>query len=90
MPKKPSAKDQRRLLGGAVRVIREQARQMKQDECAQLAGMHPSMLSRLESGTAYASLEAMCRLAGALQVDLDAISYPVHTVYIAADGKDAA
>lgn len=58
---------------------------MKQDELAQKAGIHPSMLSRYETGTAYASLDAMYRIAAALGVNLDDISYPVHVVYVVAE-----
>lgn len=94
MPKKPnrkpSAKDSRRLLGPAVKLIREDLRHMSQDALAQAAGINPSTISRYENGTAFASLENMCRIAAVLQVDLDAISYPVHTITVPAEREPAA
>lgn len=88
--RKPSAKSTRRLLGGAVRVIRDDLRKMSQDELGRRTGLNASTVSRYESGTAFASHEAMCKIAAALEVNLDAISYPVHTVTVVADTEDAA
>jgi len=88
--RKPSAKDTRRLLPGALRVIRNDLRKMSQDDLAQAAGLNPSTVSRYENGTAFASTDAMHRIAEALGVDLDTISYPVHTVYVTADADAVA
>lgn len=89
--RKPSAKDSRRLLGGALRIIRSELRHMTQDDLALKAGLESgATISRYESNTAYASLEAMCRIAAALGVDLDDISYPVHTVVVVAPNESVA
>jgi transcriptional regulator with XRE-family HTH domain len=87
--RKPSAKDERRISGDALRVIRSELRQMSQDDLAQAVKMNPSTITRYEKGTAYASREAMFALAAALRVPLDAISYPVHTVYVPVPAEDA-
>lgn len=65
---------ERRLLGGAVYRIR-QAKQIKQDPLAQAAGIHPAYLSNLERSKRQPSLDLMRRLADALEVDLDDITY---------------
>lgn len=65
---------ERRLLGGAVYRIRA-ARKVKQDTLAQAAGIHPAYLSNLERSKRQPSTELMRRLADALEVDLDDITY---------------
>lgn len=88
--RKPSAKDTRRILGPALKLIRDDLRKMSQDDLAQAIGANPSTISRYENGTAFASNEAMYAIAAALRVHIDAISYPVHTVYVQAENEPAA
>lgn len=93
MPKKPatiSAKDHRRLLPDAVKLVRSELRHMTQDSLAQAVGLDPSLISRYEKGTAFASYDAMYKIAAALGVSIDAISYPVHWVYVPSDSEPAA
>lgn len=74
---------ERRLLGGAAKRIRE-AKRIKQDTIAQAIGVHPAYLSNLERGKKQPSLDLQTRLAGALAVDLDDITY-LTCVYEVAD-----
>jgi transcriptional regulator with XRE-family HTH domain len=78
----------RRILGGAVRQLRI-AKQIKQDELATACEMHFSYLSKVETGKRQPSTEAMLRIAQALGVGLDDISY-VTPVYILDDNGVAA
>lgn len=81
-------RNERRLLGGAVRRIRE-ARQLKQDELATAAGVHFAYLSNIERSVKQPSLDVMCRLANALGVDLDDISYQA-VIYVITDSEAVA
>jgi transcriptional regulator with XRE-family HTH domain len=73
-------RNERRLLGGAVRRIRE-AKGIKLDELATAAAVHFAYLSNVERGKRQPSLDLMCRLATALAVDLDDISY-IAAIYL--------
>lgn len=73
----------RRLLGGAAKRIRE-AKQLSQDAVATGAGINFAYLSKIERNIQQPSVEVMCRLANALGVDLDDISY-MTTIYVVPD-----
>lgn len=73
----------RRLLGGAAKRIRE-AKHKSQDAVATSAGINFAYLSKIERNLQQPSLEVMCRLANALEVDLDDISY-LTTIYVIPD-----
>jgi len=83
----PSPRNECRILGGAVRRIRE-AKSVTQDALATKAEIHFAYLSNIERGHKRPSLEVIARLANALEVDLDDISY-MATVYVIADTEDA-
>lgn len=74
-------RNERRILGGAVRCIRD-LKQIKQAELATTAGaflesgkLHFAYLSNIENGKKQPSAEVIAALANALKVDIDAISY---------------
>lgn len=70
----------RRLLGGAAKRIRE-AKKLSQDVVATSTGINFAYLSKIERSVQQPSVEVMCRLANALGVDLDDISY-LATIYV--------
>lgn len=76
-------RNERRLLGGAVKRIRE-AKGIKQDVLATDAGIHFAYLSNLERGKKQPSVAVMAGLANGLGVDLDDISY-MAVVYLVAE-----
>lgn len=76
-------RNERRVLGGAVMRIR-QAKKVKQDTLAQLAGIHPAYLSNIEHGNKQPSLDVMAKLANGLEVDLSDITY-VANVYVVSE-----
>lgn len=78
-----TVRNERRILGGAVKRIRE-AREIKQDALATTAEIHFAYLSNIEHGKKQPSVDVMCRLANALGVDLDDISY-MTAVYVVDD-----
>lgn len=73
-------RNKRQLLGGAVRRLRE-AKSKTQDQLATSAGIDFTYLSKLERSLHQPSIEVMCRIANALEVDLDDISY-MATIYV--------
>lgn len=76
-------RNERRILGGAVRRIRD-AKKIKQDQLATDADIHFAYLSNIERSKKQPSLEVIVRLANALGVDLDDISYMAN-VYVVTD-----
>jgi len=93
MPKKPdtiSAKDHRRINGAALRYIRSEVVKMSQDALAQAADLNPSTISRYETEEAFASYDAMYRIAAALRVPLGVITYPVFTAYATPETESVA
>lgn len=70
----PKVRTERRLLGGAVRRIRE-ARGQSIDDLASRAGLNVGHLSRLERGERLASDRTMVKLANALEITVEDISY---------------
>lgn len=75
----------RRLLGGAAKRIRE-AKNLRQDQVATASGINFAYLSKIERNKQQPSVEVMCRLANALEVDLDDISYMATIYTIPEDG----
>jgi len=73
-------RNERRILGGAVKRLRE-AKRITQDRLATSADIHFAYLSNVENSKKQPSLDVMCRLANALGVDLDDISY-LATIYV--------
>lgn len=73
---------ERRILGGAVRRLRE-AKSIKQDTLALAAGVHPAYLSNIERNKKQPSVERMLLIANSLGVDLDDISYMTLVVVVA-------
>lgn len=73
----------RLLLGGAVRRLRE-AKGITQDVLSTRAGINFAYLSKIERSKQQPSVEVMHRLATALGVDLDDISY-MATIYVDSD-----
>ena len=68
------SRNKRQILGGAVKRLRE-AKGITQDRLATDAGIHFAYLSNVERSQKQPSVDVMCRLANALGVDLDDISY---------------
>lgn len=68
------------VLGGAARQIRL-AKKLTQAEIATKAGFHFAVLSMIENGKRQPSVDVICRLANALEVDLTDISYMAN-VYV--------
>lgn len=85
MPQTPTPR--RNLLGGAVKQIRL-AKGITQAQLATAADIHFAHLSKIESGKQQPSLDLMCRLANALHVALDDITY-VTTVYVVTEDDPA-
>lgn len=79
---KEIVRNERRVLPGAVRRIRL-LQHKTQDEIATAAEINFTSLSHIEKGR-QPSLEVMCRLANALKVDLDDITY-MSAVYVVSD-----
>lgn len=78
---------ERRTNGVAVQAFRK-ARGISQDMLATKCGQNDKgkqlsvgTVSKIESGLYQPSLDIMCRLANALEVDLDAITY-VAAIYV--------
>lgn len=65
-------KDRRQRLGARLRTLR-QARGMTQEQLAEHAGLHPTYIAKIELGSRLPSLEALERLAAALEVSMTAI-----------------
>lgn len=78
---------QRKLLGGAVRRIRE-AKGLTQDQLATKAGVHFAYLSNVERGKKDPSVDVMIRLADALEVNLEDVTYWT-VIYVVADDPAA-
>lgn len=83
----PAPRNERRLLGGAVRRIRE-LQHVTLDELSTKAEIHFAYLSNIERGKKSPSIDVIARLANALEVDLDDISYMAN-VYLIVDNADA-
>jgi len=67
---------QRRTNGAAIRAIREPLG-LKQFELADMAGISPSHMNKIESDTEQPSAASARKIADALGVPLAAITYPV-------------
>lgn len=78
---------ERRVLGGAVRRLRE-AYGYKLDATATKAGLSAGYWCNIEKGRKQPSIPAMKAMANALGVDLDDITYT--TAIIAVGTEDAA
>lgn len=76
-------RNKRQVLGGAARQIRL-AKNLTQAQVATRAGFHFAVLSMIENGKRQPSLDVMCRLANALEVDLEDITY-MATIYVATE-----
>lgn len=72
-----------RLNGTAVRVIRE-FQGVKAAELAKRISVTPGYLSRLEQGSRQTGVENIAKIANALGIPRDAISYPDFTQSLAA------
>jgi transcriptional regulator with XRE-family HTH domain len=68
--------------GPAAKRIR-QLQNIKQDTVAQASGIHPAYLSNIEKGAKQPSLELMGKLANALNVGIDEVSYVTNVVILA-------
>lgn len=71
---------ERRILGGAVKQIRK-AKDKTQQQLADKAEINFTTMSHIEAGRRQPSVAIMCRLANALGVDLDDITY-MTAVYV--------
>lgn len=76
----------RQCLGGAVKAIRK-AHGIKQDTLAQACGVDPAYVSRIENGDRQPSMPVLLKLAEALDVSIDSISYQAN-VYVIADTSE--
>jgi transcriptional regulator with XRE-family HTH domain len=79
---------ERRILGGAVRRIRELSR-MTQAQLATAAGpsaagksLNVATISKIESNSVRPSVPVMCGIANALGVDLTDITYLVNVLVV--------
>ena len=72
----------RQLLGKAAKRIRT-LKGIKQDTVAQACGIHPAYLSNIEKGARQPSIELMVKIANALEVDIDEITYETVIVSLA-------
>lgn len=62
-------KNTKELLGARIKELRK-ARKLSQEELAELIGIEPRHMSRIEVGKSYPSLDRLERIAKALDVDL--------------------
>lgn len=83
-----TTRNERRVLGPAVRCIRD-LKGITQDTLATAADIHFAYLSNIERGKKSPSVDVIARLANALAVDINAISY-MATVYVVDATEDAA
>jgi transcriptional regulator with XRE-family HTH domain len=75
-----SPRERKQVLGGAAKQIRL-AKKKTQAEIATKAGFHFAVLSMIENGKRQPSYDVICRLAAALEVEPDDISYWA-TIYV--------
>lgn len=80
----PPTRTERRVLGGAVRRIRE-AHDWKLDPIASKAGISKGYLCNIEANRKTPTLPVMRALAQALGVDIDDITYLTQVVALADD-----
>lgn len=71
--------EQRRMNGPAVRVIRE-LMGIRHGQLAQRVEIDKGYLTKIEAGSRQPSPEVTVRIANALGVSLDVVSYPVTVV----------
>ncbi|MEW6424724.1 MAG: helix-turn-helix transcriptional regulator [Bacillota bacterium] len=64
--------DRRRRLAARLRALR-QSRGMTQEQLAEYANLHPTYIAKIEAGKRLPSLEALERLAAALNVSVTSI-----------------
>lgn len=83
----PPIRTERRVLGGAVKRIRE-AYGYKLDPTATKAGISAGYWCNIEANRKTPTLPVMLAMANALGVDLDDITYT--TAVLAVDDEDAA
>lgn len=62
-------KNTKQLLGARIKELRK-GRRLSQEELAELIGIEPRHMSRIEVGKSYPSLDRLERIANALNVDL--------------------
>lgn len=62
-------KNTKELLGARIKELRK-GRKLSQEELAELIGIEPRHMSRIEVGKSYPSLDRLERIAIALNVDL--------------------
>uniref|UniRef100_C6E135 Transcriptional regulator, XRE family n=1 Tax=Geobacter sp. (strain M21) TaxID=443144 RepID=C6E135_GEOSM len=62
-------KNTKELLGARIKELRK-GRKLSQEELAELIGIEPRHMSRIEVGKSYPSLDRLERIAMALNVDL--------------------
>jgi len=65
----PAISRHRKLLGNAIRERRKQAK-LSQEKLAELADLHPNYFGEVERGEKTISIDALVRLAKALDVRL--------------------
>lgn len=80
----PSTRTERRVLGGAVRRIRE-AHDWKLDPIAKKAGISVGYLSNIEAGRKTPTFPVMVAIANAIKVDLDDITYTTQVLVLSED-----
>ena len=91
-------RNQRRILGGAVRRFRDDLRHLTQDELATAVAaylpsgkpLHHAYISNIESGRKQPSEAVIGAIANVLKVDIDDISYMANVYVIVASNEDAA
>ncbi len=62
-------KNTKELLGARIKELRK-AKKLSQEELAELVGIEPRHMSRIEVGKSYPSLDRLERIAKALDVEL--------------------
>jgi transcriptional regulator with XRE-family HTH domain len=65
----PAISRHRKVLGNAIRERRKQAK-LSQEKLAELADLHPNYIGEVERGEKTISVDALVRLAKALEVRL--------------------
>lgn len=75
--------EQRRTNGPAVRVIRELTG-IRHGQLARRVEIDPGYLTKIEAGSRQPSPEVIVRIANALGVSLEVITYPVTVMELAA------